>query len=94
MYPENTSPCSSGNFSFIISPNTVAQIHKRPRHTALITDDSMILGIHKRTILINHPVKVYPSPKASVDDMHQYLKALKQKSPDTVILHVGANDCV
>ena len=26
--------------------------------------------------------------------MHHYLKPLLQKSPDTIILHVGANDCV
>ena len=39
-------------------------------------------------------MKVHPFPGASADDMHHYLRPLLQKCPDTIILHVGTNNCL
>ena len=39
-------------------------------------------------------MKVCPFPGASPDDMNHYLRPLLQKCPETIILHVGTNNCV
>ena len=54
----------------------------------------MILGINEKRSSKKYPVKVCPFPGASANDMHHYLRPLLQKCPDTVILHVGTNNCV
>ena len=53
----------------------------------------MISGIDEKILSKKYPVKVYPFPGASADDMHHYLQSLLQKCPDTIILHVGPNNC-
>ena len=54
----------------------------------------MISGINEKRLSKKYPVNVRPFPGASANDMHQYLEPLLQKCPDTVILHVGTNNCV
>ena len=54
----------------------------------------MISGIYEKRLSKKYPVKVRPSPGASVDDMHHYLQPLLQKCPDTIILYVRTNNCV
>ena len=54
----------------------------------------MISGINEKRLSKKYPVNVRPFPGASANDMHQYLGPLLQKCPDTVILHVGTNNCV
>ena len=54
----------------------------------------MIPGIDEKRLSKKYPAKVRPFPEASADDMHHYLRSLLQKCLDTVILHVGTNNCV
>ena len=54
----------------------------------------MVAGINEKRSSKKYPVKVRPFPGASANDMHHYLRPLLQKCPDTVILHVGTNNCV
>ena len=37
-------------------------------------------------------MKVWSFPGASSDDMHHYLQTFLEKSPDTIIFHVGTNN--
>ena len=82
------------HLSPVIAPNTKRQIQKWSRNTILITFDSMMLGINEKRFSKKYLVKVHPFPRASVDDMHHYLKPLLQKYPDAIMLHVGTYNCV
>ena len=70
------------------------QIHKWSRNTILITGDSVILGIDEKRLSKKYPVKVCSFPGTSADYMHHYLRLLLQKCTDTIVLHVGTNNCV
>ena len=54
----------------------------------------MLSDTNEKSLSKKYPVKVRPFPGASADDMHHYLRSLLQKCPDTIILHVGTNNCV
>ena len=54
----------------------------------------MMSGIDEKMLSKPYPVKVCHFPGASANDMHHYLRPLLQKSPDTVILQIGTNNCV
>ena len=77
----------------VIAPNTKLQIHNWSRNTILITGDSMISVVDEKRLSKKDPVKVCPFPRASANYMHHYLRSLLQKCPDTIILHVGTNNC-
>ena len=53
----------------------------------------MISGIDEKRLLKKYLVKVRLFPGASADDTHHYLRLLLQKWTDTIISHVGTNNC-
>ena len=90
----DTTASSPSDSSSVITPNSKLQIHKWSRNTILIPGDSMISGSDEKRLSRKYPVKLWPFPGASADDMHHYLQPLLQKCPDTIILHTGINNCV
>ena len=72
---------------------TFKESHKWPKKTVLVVGDSMLAGVDEKRMSNGCPVKVRVFPGATINDMFDYIKPLLQKCPDTVILHVGTNDC-
>ena len=54
----------------------------------------MISSIDGKRLSKKYPAKIHPFPGPSAADMHDYLRLLLRKCPDTIILHVGTNNCV
>lgn len=77
----------------------VPQIYENPINskeiwkngTTLIVGDSMLYGLEENKIN-NSKIRVFPG--SSIEDMYYNLTPLLRKKPDTVVLHVGTNNCV
>ena len=54
----------------------------------------MISAIDEKRLSRKYPVKVRPFPVASAGDVRHYLRPLLHNCPDTIIFHVGTNNCV
>ena len=67
--------------------------HKWPKKTILVVGDSMLAGIDEKRMSYRSNVKIRSFPGATIDDMFDYIKPLLQKCPDTIILHIGTNNC-
>ena len=76
------------------SSDSTVSSHKWPKRTVLIVGDSIISGVDERRISHRNNTKVRVFPGATVDDMFDYIKPLLLKAPDTIIVHVGTNNCV
>ena len=54
----------------------------------------MISGIDEKELSKKYPMKNWPFPGVSADDIHHYLRPSLQTCPDTIILHVGTKICL
>ena len=63
------------------------------KNTTLIVGESIISGIDQQRLSVKgRIIKVRSFPRATINDMYDYIKPLLKKVPDNVILHVGTND--
>ena len=92
---EDTLPLQNSldNNSSSCHETTPSVSHKWPKKTVLVVGDSMLIGVDEKRMSHRNNVKVRNFPGATIDDMFDYIKPLIQKCPDTVILHIGTNNC-
>ena len=76
-----------------ISPNSNENLKKSSRNTTPIAGDSILFGIEESRIWErDRKVKNKIFPRATIDNMYDYIKSLSKKCPDNIIVHVGTNN--
>ena len=79
------------------TPDTPPQIPSTTKTwrkgTTLVCGDSILSGLREKRLHRNGMVKVRTFLGASIEDLRDHLVPLLRKKPQTIVMHIGTNNC-